>query len=142
LGDLAQAKFLGLDLARTASYDVTLKEYDWQYAVEVETSEDLQKNAARSLERRVMVEAAGQLIHLFRDGLDYAFILRAGCGACYSRSNIPRILVSAPCARLLKRRQPAYESLQGRPEVCPLPTPRRCHSAGGIPAVRLQGSPM
>ena len=34
-----------------------------------------------------MVEAAGQLIHLFRDGLDYAFILRAGCGACYSRSN-------------------------------------------------------
>ena len=41
-----------------------------------------------------------------------------------------------------KRRQPVYESLQGRPEVCPLPTPRRCHSAGGIPAVRLQGSPM
>jgi len=36
-----------------------------------------------------MVEAAGQLIHLFRDGLDYAFILRAGCGACYSRTNIP-----------------------------------------------------
>lgn len=35
-----------------------------------------QKNAARSLERRVMVEAAGQLIHLFRDGLDYAFILQ------------------------------------------------------------------
>jgi hypothetical protein len=30
-----------------------------------------------------MVEAAGQLIHLFRDRLDYAFILRAGCGACY-----------------------------------------------------------
>jgi hypothetical protein len=28
-----------------------------------------------------------------------------------------------------KHRQPAYESLQGRPEVCPLPTPRRCHSA-------------
>ncbi|OLC68661.1 MAG: hypothetical protein AUH79_02850 [Betaproteobacteria bacterium 13_1_40CM_4_64_4] len=41
------------------------------------------ENAARSLERRVMVEAAGQLIHLFRDGPDYAFILRAGCGACY-----------------------------------------------------------
>src|SRR5437762_6898701 len=40
------------------------------------------------------------------------------------------------------RLQPAYESLQGRPEVCPLPTPRRCHSAGGIHAVRLQGSPM
>jgi len=33
----------------------------------------------------VMVEAAGQLIHLFRDGPDYAFILQAGCGACYSQ---------------------------------------------------------
>jgi hypothetical protein len=43
----------------------------------------LKKNAARSPGRRVMVEAAGQLIHLFRDGLDYAFILLAGCGACY-----------------------------------------------------------
>ena len=41
-------------------------------------------NAARLRERRVMVEAAGQLIHLFRDGPDYAFILRTGCGACYS----------------------------------------------------------
>ncbi|HEV8255814.1 MAG TPA: hypothetical protein VGR42_02460 [Casimicrobiaceae bacterium] len=41
------------------------------------------ENAARLRERRVMVEAAGQLIHLFRDGLDYAFILRTGCGACY-----------------------------------------------------------
>jgi hypothetical protein len=41
------------------------------------------ENAARLRERRVMVEAAGQLIHLFRDGPDYAFILRTGCGACY-----------------------------------------------------------
>ena len=34
-----------------------------------------------------MVEAAGQLFHLFRDGLDYAFIPHrsrdVGCGACY-----------------------------------------------------------
>ncbi len=89
--------------------------------------------------RRVMVEAAGQLIHLFRDGPDYAFILRAGCGACY-----PSIVATNPSAGSLRvsRGQPAYESLQGRPEVCPLPTPRRCHSAGSIPAVRLQGSPM
>ncbi len=36
----------------------------------------------------VVVEAAGQLVHLFRGGLDYAFILQAGCGACYS-SNVP-----------------------------------------------------
>jgi hypothetical protein len=27
-----------------------------------------------------------QLIHLFRDGPDYAFILRTGCGACYPSS--------------------------------------------------------
>jgi hypothetical protein len=41
------------------------------------------ENATRWPGRRVMVEAAGQLIHLFRDRLDYAFILHAGCGACY-----------------------------------------------------------
>ena len=87
----------------------------------------------------MLVEAAGQLIHLFRDGPDYAFILRTGCGASY-----PPIAAANPSAGSLRlaRHQPAYESLQGRPEVCPLPTPRRRHSAGGIPAVRLQGSPM
>ena len=42
-----------------------------------------------------MVEAAGQLFHLFRDGLDYAFILRTGCGACYPRRYRPQILVPA-----------------------------------------------
>src|SRR5262249_3035500 len=36
-----------------------------------------------------------------------------------------------------RRRRRAYESLQGRPEVGPLPTPRRCHGAG-----RRQVSPM
>ena len=30
-----------------------------------------------------MVEAAGQLFRLFQGGLDYAFILSPGCGACY-----------------------------------------------------------
>jgi hypothetical protein len=40
---------------------------------------------------------------------------------------------SAGSMRLYCRRtQPVYESLQGRPEVGPLPTPRRCHSASGI----------
>ena len=81
----------------------------------------------------VMVEAAGQLIHGFRHGLDYAFILLPGCGACYSLL-FQRILVSA--RRFPDRR--IYESLQGRPEVGPLPTPRRCHSA----LQRSQGSPM
>jgi hypothetical protein len=39
-----------------------------------------------------MVEAAGQLFHLFRDGLDYAFIQSrsrdTGCGACYQSRSI------------------------------------------------------
>jgi hypothetical protein len=45
-----------------------------------------------------MVEAAGQLFHPFRDGLDYAFILSPGCGACYPLSADPstRSLRSAP----------------------------------------------
>ena len=30
-----------------------------------------------------LVEAAGQPVRPFRDGLDYAFILSPGCGACY-----------------------------------------------------------
>ena len=46
-------------------------------------------------------------------------------------ANCLRILVPAHCNRL---HQPAYESLQGRPEVGPLPTPRRCHSTSDIAA--------
>jgi hypothetical protein len=49
-------------------------------------------------------------------------------------SALPRILVNAlplPDQRL-------YESLQGRSEVGPLPTPRRCR----VGLSRLQGSPM
>ena len=42
-----------------------------------------------------LVEAAGQLFHPFRDGLDYAFILSPGCGACYP---LARILVRARLA--------------------------------------------
>ena len=44
----------------------------------------------------VLVEAAGQLILIFRKGLDYTFILLPGCGACYSRLYTPQILVLAP----------------------------------------------
>ena len=79
-----------------------------------------------------MVEAAGQLFHPFRDGLDYAFILLPGCGACYP---LARILVRAP--RLPAQR--VYESLQGRPEVGPLPTPRRCHAARSFPSGAATG---
>jgi hypothetical protein len=56
---------------------------------------EAKENAARSPGRRVMVEAAGQLIHLFRDGLDYAFILHPGCGAYYPSIRSRRILVPA-----------------------------------------------
>ena len=89
-----------------------------------------QSNAARLPGRRIVVEAAGQLIHLFRDGPDYAFILRTGCGACYPRQQCPWILV--PTRGAVAHRQSVYESLQGRSEVGPLPTPRRCHSGSGI----------
>ena len=68
-----------------------------------------------------MVEAAGQLVCLFRDRLDYAFTpAEAGGGACYP-DETARILVPAP----LQAAQPVYESLQGNPEVGPLATPRR-----------------
>lgn len=69
-----------------------------------------------------MVEVAGQRFHFFQSGPDYAFIQsnHTGCGACYPLS---RILV--PAHRSSDQR--AYKSLQGRPEVGPLPTPRRYH---------------
>ena len=38
---------------------------------------------------RPLVEAAGQHIHLYRGGLDYAFILSPGCGACYPAHTAP-----------------------------------------------------
>ena len=82
-----------------------------------------------------LVEAAGRYIRFFRSGPDYAFIrkIHPGCGACYPPS------VANPSTRssiLVEQR--AYESLQGRPGVGPLPTPRRCHTTGRW----LQGSPM
>ena len=59
---------------------------------------DRQKNAARLRKRRVMVEAAGQLIHLFRDGPDYAFILQRRMRGVLSVLACGRILVPARCA--------------------------------------------
>ena len=47
----------------------------------------------------LMVEAAGQLIHLFRDGLDYAFILQTqDAGRVIRDRTLSRILVPARCA--------------------------------------------
>lgn len=72
------------------------------------------------------MEAAGQLFHLFRDGLDYAFIRcshdRVPERGVLSESSPIRILVRAPCVGT----QPVYESLQGEGSW-PSRTPRRCH---------------
>lgn len=56
------------------------------YAISVlPVGRSIGKEKAAGIDRRLsLVEAAGQLFHLFRDGLDYAFILLGpGCGACY-----------------------------------------------------------
>ena len=85
-----------------------------------------------------MVEAGGQHIRSFRCGLDYAFILKTDIGAQDAERVMPGlhpgILVPAQKRKLLQR---VYESLQGRPEVGPLPTPRRYHAAVRDSAVRL-----
>ena len=90
-----------------------------------------------------MVEAAGQLIHLFRDGLDYAFILHAGCGACYPSASSGRILVTARCAHVpssaVSRSISLYRAGLRFALFLPLGV---AIPHGGIPAVRLQGSPM
>lgn len=77
--------------------------------------------------RGTLVEAAGQRFHLFRDGLDYAFIrssvTREPERGVLSGSSIdpnPSTDSSQPSD------QSAYESLQGK-ESWPLRTPRRCH---------------
>jgi hypothetical protein len=83
-----------------------------------------------------MVEAAGQLICLFRDRLDYAFTPARSRGRGVLSGVHPlRILVPA---RSLPN-QPVYESLQGRSEVGPLPTPRRYLVP---PSSARQASPM
>ena len=76
------------------------------------------------------MEAGGQRVRGFRCGLDYAFILTTAIGMQDAERVMPGlhpgILVPAQKHKLLQR---VYESLQGRPEVGPLPTPRRCHAA-------------
>jgi hypothetical protein len=66
----------------------------------------------------------------FRRGLDYAFI-RALTKSAWMRSVLFATTISlrilVPALALPPRR--VYESLQGRPEVGLLPTPRRCHAA-------------
>jgi len=51
-----------------------------------------------------LVEAGGQLFHLFRDRLDYAFILSSlarwvGCGACYRQLALLILVPALPVAR-------------------------------------------
>jgi len=74
-----------------------------------------------------LVEAGGQYIHGFRRGLDYAFI-RPLIERMDAERVIPLTNQLDPSARPGFRRRRVYESLQGRPEVGLLPTPRRCHA--------------
>ena len=58
------------------------------------------------------MEAAGQLFHLFRDGLDYAFIRLAvepERGVLFGSRCDPN-----PSAGSCAQHQPVYESLQGK----------------------------
>jgi hypothetical protein len=89
--------------------------------IHAQTTRDREKRNGRRNGGRGLVEAAGQRFHPFRGGLDYAFIPFGMRGVLSARR---RILV--PAHPLPGQR--AYESLQGRPEVGPLPTPRRCHA--------------
>src|SRR5580704_14509337 len=81
---------------------------------------------------RRLVEAGGQRVPWLspRPGLCLhpCRLIRQACGACYPAEALfrIRILVLAPNASVLRR---VYESLQGRAEVGPLPTPRRYHAA-------------
>ena len=68
-------------------------------------------------EPSLLVEAAGQLFHLFRDGLDYAFIPNRfrdpGCGACYPNRSIPiRILGPARPLTQLSQSMSLYTARQ------------------------------
>ena len=70
-----------------------------------------------------LVEAAGQPVRPFRDGLDYAFILVLRMRSVLSgRKSAGSLCAPGPTLRRV------YESLQDRPEVGPLPIPRRCHA--------------
>ena len=65
-------------------------------AVDLDSGDQVRINA-RAPEKKTatagvavkLVEAAGQPVRPFRDGLDYAFILSPGCGACYPAGMAP-----------------------------------------------------
>jgi hypothetical protein len=86
--------------------------------------------------RAPLVEAGGQCLRRFRGGLDYAFI-RTVAGVDAER------IIPPQCGGILVPSQDpsgprkVYESLQGGPEVGPLPTPRRCH--GTLPSRKSAG---
>ncbi len=86
-----------------------------------------------------MVEAAGQLIHLFRDGPDYAFILRTGCGACYSPIAAANPSSGSLRFRAVSRPMSLYRAGLRFALFLPLGV---AISASTIAAARLQGSPM
>ena len=80
----------------------------------------------------------------FRRGLDYAFIRDAQLIELSDAERVIRTIASIPDPSTrpsLYGLRRVYESLQGRPEVGLLPTPRRCHAAC-VSAQRRQVSPM
>src|SRR5437588_9157806 len=83
---------------------------------------DMGKENGRSKRPKIGGGGGTAVFRLFRGGPDYAFILLQDAERVIRQR---RILVRAPRSPV----QRAYESLQGRPEVGPLPTPRRCHAA-------------
>ena len=84
-------------------------------------------------ERPKMVEAAGRLCSA---SFEAGRTMPSSC--CQDAGRVirqRRILVRAPRSPV----QRVYESLQGRPEVGPLPTPRRCHAARSFPSGAATG---
>ena len=77
------------------------------------------------------MEAVGQLFHLFRDGLDYAFI-RLRCAKLdvgrVIQMGLPKTFPDPGAGSSALARQPVHESLQGRASW-PRSTPRRYHVA-------------
>jgi hypothetical protein len=76
-----------------------------------------------------LVEAAGQMFHLFRDGLDYAFILRRFRDE-WDAGRVIRIVHPDPnpgAGSDARASQPVHESLHGKASW-PHLTARRCHA--------------
>ena len=104
----------------------------------INTRKDIERSPDFSGVSSLLVEAGGQRFHLFRDGLDYAFILHRFRDVPDAGRVIRASLDADPSAgSSVKADQPVYESLQGRAKLAsshPSALPGRCRQ-------RLEGSP-